>query len=122
VNEVDVTVDAGVKEATLQFDTLLATPGAMVYYGLYVPEQEIKVPQYRRSTTEDLTNESISHSVAINIGKFEGARYDICNFGEDGGVICYRIELYNPEEASSVFYDGRLAGSGSMGIIISCRA
>ncbi|MCK4458905.1 MAG: metallophosphoesterase, partial [Methanosarcinales archaeon] len=86
---------------------------------LYVPEQEIKVPQYRRSTTEDLTNESISHSVAINIGKFEGARYDICNFGEDGGVICYRIELYNPEEASSVFYDGRFRVDGDYNLV-SC--
>jgi hypothetical protein len=45
VNEVGVTVDAGAKEATLQFDTLLATPGAKIYYGLYVPEQEIQVPQ-----------------------------------------------------------------------------
>ncbi|MEA1908706.1 MAG: phosphate ABC transporter substrate-binding protein PstS family protein, partial [Euryarchaeota archaeon] len=119
VNEVDVTIDAGAKEATLQFDTLLATPGAKVYYGLYVPEQEIKVPQYRRSTTEDLAGatENTSHSVAINIGKFEGARYDICNFGEDGGVICYRIELYNPEEASSVFYDGRFRVDGNYTIV-----
>ncbi|MCK5109480.1 MAG: hypothetical protein KAR25_07290, partial [Methanosarcinales archaeon] len=54
VGDVDVTVNASVTEATLQFDTMLATPGAKVYYGLYVPEQEIKVPQYRRSTTEDL--------------------------------------------------------------------
>ena len=117
VNEVDVTVDAGAKEATLQFDTLLATPGAKVYYGLYVPEQEIRVPQYRRSTTEDLTGESASHSATINIGKFEGARYDICNFADDGGVICYRIELYNPEDASSVFYDGRFRVDGDYNLV-----
>jgi 3',5'-cyclic AMP phosphodiesterase CpdA len=117
VNEVDVTVDAGTKEATLKFDTLLATPGAKVYYGLYVPEQEIRVPQYRRSTTEDLTVESTSHIATINIGKFEGARYDICNFGEDGGAICYRIELYNPDAASSVFYDGRFRVDGDYNLV-----
>ena len=117
VGDLGVTVDAGAKEATLQFDTLLATPGAKVYYGLYVPEQEIQVPQYRRSTTEDLTGESASHSATINIGKFEGARYDICNFGEEGGVICYRIELYNPEDATSVFYDGRFRVDGDYNLV-----
>lgn len=117
VGEVDVTVDTGAKEATLQFDTLLATPGAKVYYGLYVPEQEIRVPQYRRSTTEDLAGESTSHSATIDIGKFEGARYDICNFADDGGEICYRIELYNPEVASSVLYDGRFRVDGDYNLM-----
>ncbi|MEA1870185.1 MAG: metallophosphoesterase family protein [Euryarchaeota archaeon] len=117
VGDVGVTVDAGAKEATLQFGTLLATPGAKVYYGLYVPEQEIPVPQYRRSTTEDLTGESASHSATINIGKFEGARYDICNFAEEGGVICYRIELYNPDVASSVFYAGRFRVDGDYNLV-----
>jgi|GEM_PF-186415 len=119
VGDVDVTVDAGAKEATLHFVTLIATPGAKIYYGLYVPEQEIKVPQYRRSTTEDQIGAigNTSHSVAINIGNFEGARYDICNFGDDGGVICYRIELYNPEESSSVLYDGRFRVNGNYTLV-----
>ncbi|KAF5414708.1 MAG: 3',5'-cyclic adenosine monophosphate phosphodiesterase CpdA [Candidatus Methanogaster sp.] len=117
VGDIYVTVDSGAKEATLQFDTLIPTPWAKVYYGLYVPEQEIPVPQYRRSTTEDLTGESTSHSATINIGKFEGARYDICNFGEDGGVICYRIELYNPDAATSVLYDGRFRVDGDYNLV-----
>ncbi|MEA1944367.1 MAG: metallophosphoesterase family protein [Euryarchaeota archaeon] len=115
--DVIVTTDTAAKKATIEFDTLLATPEAKVYYGLYVPEQEIKVPQYRRTTTEDLVGEDTSHSVTINIGKFESARYDICNFAEDGGVICYRIELYNPEVASSVFYDGRFRVDGDYNLV-----
>lgn len=117
VGEVDVTVDAGAKEATLQFDTRIATPKARVYYGLYVPQQEIKVPQYRRDAIEDLVGENTAHSVSINIGKFESSRYDICNFEEDGGVICYRIELYNPEKATSVFYDGRFRVDGNYNLV-----
>jgi hypothetical protein len=114
--DVSFTTDASAKMATLQFDTLLATPGAKVYYGLYVPEQEIRVPQYRRSTTED-AGEYTSHSIGIGLSKFETARYDICNFADEGGVICYRIELYNPEDATSVFYDGRFRVDGDYNLV-----
>ena len=118
VDGVDVTVDAVAKEATLQFDTRIATPKAVVYYGLFVPQQEIKVPQYRRYAREELVGENTAHSVSkINIGKFESSRYDICNFEKDGGVICYRIELYNPEKATSVFYDGRFRVDGDYNIV-----
>lgn len=117
VNGVDVSVNPGAKEATLQFDTLFPTSKAKVYYGLYVPEQEIKVPQYRRSETEELVGEDTSHSVSLNIGKFKIPRYDICNFAAEGGEVCYRIELYNPEEATSVFYDGRFRVDGDYNLV-----
>ena len=117
VGKVDVTADAGAKKATLQFDTRVPTPKAKVYYGLYVPQQEIKVPQYRKAATEDLTGENTSHSVTINIGKFESPRYDVCNFKENGGVICYRIELYNPEKASAVLYDGHFRVDGDYNLV-----
>ena len=118
VGKVEVTVDAVAKEATLQFDTIVPTSKARVYYGLFVPQQEIKVPQYRREVIEDLVGENTAHSVSkINIGKFESSRYDICNFEEDGGVICYRIELYNPEKATSVFYDGQFRVDGDYNIV-----
>ena len=117
VGDVDVTVDTITKKATLEFDTLIPTPNARVYYGLYVPEQEIKVPQYRRSTTEDLPVDSTSHSIEIGLSKFETARYDICNFANEGGVICYRIELYNPDKATSVFYDGRFRVDGDYNLM-----
>ncbi|RCV62764.1 hypothetical protein C5S53_17825 [Methanophagales archaeon] len=111
-------VDAVAKEATLQFDTIVPTPKARVYYGLFVPQQEIKVPQYRRYVIEELVGENTDHSVSkINIGKFDGSRYDICNFEKDGGVICYRIELYNPEKATSVFYDGRFRVDGDYNLV-----
>ncbi|MCD4843185.1 MAG: metallophosphoesterase family protein [Methanosarcinales archaeon] len=117
VGEVDIVVDETTKKATLEFDTLQPASAAKVYYGLYIPEQDIKVPQYRRSVIEDLVEGSTSHSVEINIGKFEGARYDICNFSENGGVICYRIELFNPDLASSVFYDGGFMVEGDYSIV-----
>lgn len=115
--EVDVTVDRNSKEATLEFDTHISTPKARVYYGLYVPEQEVKVPQYRRSTTENLRGYSTSHSIEIGLSKFETTHYDICNFASEGGGICYRIELYNPDKGSSVFYDGRFRVDGNYNLI-----
>jgi hypothetical protein len=102
-----VTVDAAGKEATIYFDTIYATPKARVYYGLYVPQQEIKVPQYRLDETEELTGKSTSHNVTIDLSKFENPKYNLCNFKENGGVICYRIELCNPDRATSTFYAGR---------------
>ena len=117
VGEVEIIVNEITKKATLEFDTLQPASAAKVYYGLYIPEQDIKVPQYRRSVIEDQIEESTYHSVEINIGKFEGARYDICNFSENGGVICYRIELFNPDFASSVFYDGRFMVDGDYNIV-----
>lgn len=74
VGEVDIVVDEVTKKATLDFNTLHPASAAKIYYGLYVPEQDIKVPQYRRSVIEELVEESTSHSVEINIGKFEGCK------------------------------------------------
>lgn len=112
-----VTADAAGKEATIYFDTIYATPKASVYYGLYVPQQEIKVPQYRLHATEELTGKSTSHNVTIDLSKIENPKYDLCNFKENGGVICYRIELCNPDRATSAFYAGRFQVDGDYNLV-----
>ena len=105
------------KYAVINFETVKPVPGAKVYFGLYVPDQEIKVPQYRREAIEGLTGEGTEHTVKLKISKFEDPAYDLGNFAEKGGVICYRIELYNSDKAASVFYDGRFRVDGEYNIV-----
>ncbi|VUT24019.1 MAG: Calcineurin-like phosphoesterase [Candidatus Methanolliviera sp. GoM_asphalt] len=110
--EPKVTVDRK-GEAIIRFETVIPTSRAKIHYGLYLPEQEIKVPQYRVEVTEDLKKKSRSHAVIIGLRKFEKQKYDICNFKEKGGVICYRIEVSTPTmEDQSDFYDGRFRVDG----------
>ncbi len=111
----DVSMDGD--EAVLNFETAVAIPKAMVYFGLYLPDQEIKVPQYRSCAIEDLDGESTVHMVNLKISQFEEEKYDACDFAENGGMVAYRIELYHPQKATSVFYEGRFRVDGGYNLI-----
>ena len=115
VKEPAITMEGA--RAMIEFQTIVPAPRAKVYFGLYVPDQEIKIPQYRRESIEDLLGESTSHTVTLKISKFENPKYDLCNFAEKGGVVCYRIELYNPAKATAAFYDGRFRVDGDYNLM-----
>ena len=96
------------KFAAVKFNTTLPAR-VILYYGLYVPDQEIKVPQYRFERNGVGTG--MAHSIALDISVFEKTKYDICNFAEDGGVVCYRIEAFT-DRSAGIIYNGRFRVDG----------
>jgi hypothetical protein len=105
-------------KATVEFNTVVPTSKARIYYGLYVPQQEIKVPQYRKYAKEKFGGEGTSHTIAFELKDFKKDRYDVCNFKEKGGVICYRIEVLTPTMENQIaFYNGRFCVDGDYNLV-----
>ena len=99
---------------TIEFKTVVPTSNAKVYYGLYVPQQEIKVPQYRKYAREKSGGESGFHIISFELKDFKKDKYDLCNFKEKGGAICYRIEVSAPTmEDQIAFCNGRFRVDGN---------
>lgn len=106
-NEAEVTVDNAKKEATLRFDTVTPTAPAIVYYGLYVSQPTVWIPQYHLESTEQSPAGSISHHIKLDLSKFGTPVYDICDFKEKGAVICYRLQLQRATSDVPVYCYGR---------------
>ncbi len=106
-NDVQVTVDAVKKEASLLFETTIPITGGLVYYGLDVPQPDVWILQYHLKATEQTTTASTSHEIKLDLGRFERQDMDVCNFRERGAVICYRLQLQRPSSDAPVYYYGR---------------
>lgn len=93
-------------KAIVHWKTKVPTPAAKVYYGVYLPDQELDYPQYRKEAQEKLTEPALDHAIRINIKDFEKPKYDAAHFAERGeGVIAYRVEVFDPEKCATRIYD-----------------
>lgn len=82
------------------------TSGGTLYYGLYLPDQELDYPRFR---FEKSFNET-EMKVEINIKDFFSETKDAAKFAENcQGVIPYRIELFDSEQKKVKYYDGRFS-------------
>ena len=96
--------------AIVEFETMLPTPGACVYYGVIVPEEELGFPRYRKIAKESLPKGGKSvtkHRIKIDVSKLESIYYDTGLIENRGGEIVYRIEAFDPRLLASRFYDRR---------------
>ncbi|MCI5148311.1 MAG: hypothetical protein D3916_02760 [Candidatus Electrothrix sp. MAN1_4] len=94
--------------ARLDFTTEIPTPSVKVYYGVYEPDAVLPWPRYRGSAQEKIDGVSKRHSVELDIKRLAKAKVDIAGLAEKGGgVITYRLEIYNPEAAAVKFYQRR---------------
>ncbi|OEU83506.1 MAG: hypothetical protein BA865_09025 [Desulfobacterales bacterium S5133MH4] len=111
-DEPAVTVTSDGKEATIEFKTVVPTPAVLVHYGPYMPDADLRLARYRRTAKEEGVppEGSASHSVDLNLSKFESTKY---NPGNLPGTMCYRVEIYNPEWLTTCFYDRRFEYSNS---------
>ncbi len=104
-----VTFDAPYK-ARISFETVKPCPATHVYYGVYEPEAQLQLPRYRMEAKEKLKKESTHHQLIIDFKNLLQQTHDIDNFKiNDGGVIVYRLEIYDPEEAAARYFDRRFA-------------
>ena len=108
VAEPTVTLNAEEKTATISFETAYPVPAVRAYYGPYMPEQVLELPRFRRDAKEELEEPSTTHSITINLGKFEAEKYDVVKLAETGrATIAYRLEIYDPKRLTTRFYDSR---------------
>ena len=95
-------------EAIIEFETLIPTPEAVIYYGVIPPEEELAYPRYRKGAKELLltgTNRTKTHQLRLDISKLESVYYDTGLIANGGGVIAYRIEVYDPRINATQHYD-----------------
>ena len=95
-------------EAIIEFETTIPTPEAVVYYGVIPPEEELAYPRYRKRSLELLptgTTRTTTHQLRLDISKLESVYYDTGLIANGGGVIAYRIEVYDPRINSARHYD-----------------
>jgi phosphodiesterase/alkaline phosphatase D-like protein len=95
-------------EAIVEFETLIPTPEAVVYYGVIPPEEELAYPRYRKLAKELLptgTTRTTTHQLRLDISKLESVYYDTGLIANGGGVIAYRIEVYDPRINAAQHYD-----------------
>ncbi len=99
--------------ATLSFKTEMACPAATVYYGTYQPDQVLPQARYRKTARERMDELVQEHSITINLADLMQENVDATGMKEkDGGVVVYRLEVYNPHSSRSYFFDSRFAFRG----------
>lgn len=100
----------GDMKVKLTFKTKIKCPATKVYYGVFEPDQLLQEPRYRRAVKEDLDGKHKKHKVTIDLKSLMNPVIDVANLADNqGGIIAYRIEIYNPKRAQSWAYNGRFA-------------
>ena len=103
--------DKGTK-AVLTFRTRRPTPGAVCYYGSFMPDQVLPSPRYRWRSVETLKKNSTGHAISLDLARLTHARFDVAGFKESrGGVVCFRLEIQDPSKQVTRFHEGRFAVS-----------
>ena len=105
VDKPTVTVDAANRTAIISFNTTVPAPKSKIHYGLDSVGTGVRKPIYLKTVAESLTGTSANHTVKIDLGNF--VKEFQPNFTQDGAIIEYKIELYNPQAGSTCYYGGR---------------
>jgi len=84
--------------AIVEFETAIPSPGAVAYYGVIFPDDELGFLHYRMESLESLpegSNSVTSHKIKMDISKLESSVYDV-GIGDAGGIIVYRVGVFDP--------------------------
>ena len=93
----------------VEFETLIGTPAAVVYYGVPHTEGNLTTPRYRKAAKGiHVGNNKTKHRIAMDISKLEDVHYDTGLIANNGGTIVYRIEVFDPRIQTARAYDRRL--------------
>ncbi|MFC1735842.1 metallophosphoesterase, partial [Candidatus Hydrogenedentota bacterium] len=108
--EPSVTFNVEDRTATLAFETVAPTPSVGVYYGVYFPNEKIQTPHYRRGEGINTEHPSTRHSTKLKIYELEHPQIDVAGLKKNGGgVVCYRLALFDPTKNRTIFYHRRFA-------------
>jgi hypothetical protein len=84
-------------KAQIDFTTAVPTPAVIVYYGQYDEAVALlPLPRFREFGTENFDGNRTEHSVTLDLSKLKKTSRDINGMAEkNGGVVAYRIEIFN---------------------------
>ncbi len=92
----------------MEFETIVPTPPAHVYYGTILPGEELEFPRYRKEAMESLPEgeaNAIAHRIRTDVSKLESVYYNTGLIENGGGTIAYRIEVFDPRVSATRFYN-----------------
>lgn len=95
--------------AIIEFETRIPTPPAIIRYGPLLMEGGVEEPVYRRIAYEPGSAETLiaSHRVPVDVSRLESNLYDTGLVAGGGGVIAYRVEVFDPDWRTSLLHDRR---------------
>lgn len=95
--------------AIVEFETLIDAPTSIAYYGVPHTEGNLTTPRYRKSSKGTHIDENKKHhQVKMDISKLEDVHYDTGLIANKGGVIVFRIEIFDTRIQTTRAYDSRL--------------
>ena len=95
--------------AVVAFETLIDTPPAVAYYGVPHTEGNLTTPRYRKvAKGTHIEDDKKRHQIKMDISKLEDVHYDTGLIANNGGVIVYRIEIFDSRVQTTRAYDRRL--------------
>ncbi|MCZ7586828.1 MAG: metallophosphoesterase [Deltaproteobacteria bacterium] len=103
----------GEHRAMLRFETATIAPAARVFLGIYEPDGRAMTPRFREVAVEKTKIPGTKHLIELDLARLARPTIDAAGFGErGGGVVAYRVEVYDRHAAGSAFYEGRFAYRG----------
>ena len=95
--------------AVVEFETLIDAPAAVAYYGVPHTEGNLTTPRYRKNAKgTHIDNNQKHHQVKMDISKLEDVHYDTGLIANKGGMIVFRIEVFDSRIQTTRAYDRRL--------------
>ncbi len=97
-------------KVVVEFETSVATPPAVVRYGPVFLAGGIEQPVYRRVAVEpgdDPGSVATLHRIRVDVSKLESRLYDSGFVAGGGGVVAFKVEVYDPDYGSIRTYERR---------------
>jgi 3',5'-cyclic AMP phosphodiesterase CpdA len=95
--------------AVIEFETRIPTPAAVVRYGPLIRQRSVAEPVYRKIAYERASGDTLirRHKVLVDVSGLESGLYDTGLVAGGGGVVAYRVEVFDPDWQASLFHDRR---------------
>ncbi|MFH1689336.1 MAG: metallophosphoesterase [Candidatus Eisenbacteria bacterium] len=96
-------------KATIEFETSVPTPAAVVRFGPFTFSGNVREALFRKASVEPLGpgETSTAHRIEVDVSSLESSSYDLHYIENGGGDVAYRLEVYDPRAGSSDLYDRR---------------
>ena len=95
--------------AIIEFETSVPVPAAVIHFGPLALAGDVREALFRKVAGEELESGETAtvHRIEVNVSSLESSSYDLHYIENGGGVVAYRLEVYDPRWGSSDLYDRR---------------
>ncbi len=97
--------------AIIEFTTIVETPPGLIRFGPLHSIGGVERPAYRKVTSEDNEEWTREHTILVNVSRLESSAYDSSYMENGGGVVAYRLEVFDPTFNVVRTYDRRFCYS-----------